>query len=303
MVRLICYPLKPALKGMAYRNAPYPLGIRAVVYALAAGNTTVLKGPELSPRCYWAIGSVLKEAGLPDGCLNVLVHRTQDAAEITTLLIEHPAVKKINFTGSTAVGKIVAATAGKSLKPCLMELGGKASAIVLPDANLEKAASACALGAFSHVSVLCLRFCISLYGLPTLSSGPASKTTAKPSPPERPNLHVHRTHHRPLLHRSHLHHPSPHRHLPALPSLIPRPHPGQPRHRKEEPRPRLASLVQRRQDPNRRHRRHRDLGDAHAPDCGGGGEQRDGYVLHGEFRAEREFVCGGERGGGGEVGK
>ena len=105
----------------------------------------------MSPRCAWAIGSVFKEAGFPDGVLNVLAHRPQDAAEVTTTLIEHPAVKKINFTGSTAVGSVIGALAGKNLKPCLMELGGKASAIVLPDANLKKAAKSCAFGAFLHV--------------------------------------------------------------------------------------------------------------------------------------------------------
>ena len=127
-----------------------------MAYALAAGNTTILKAPELSPRCFWAIGSIFKQAGLPDGCLNVLAHRPQDAAEITTLLIEHPAVKKINFTGSTAVGSIIASTAGKNLKPCLMELGGKASAIVLADADLTKAANGCALGAFFHSGQVCM---------------------------------------------------------------------------------------------------------------------------------------------------
>lgn len=110
-----------------------------------------MRAPELSPRCYWAIGSVFKEAGLPDGCLNILAHRPLDAAEVTNALIEHPSVKKINFTGSTLVGSIIAAAAGKNLKPCLMELGGKASAIVLPDADLEKAAKECAVGAFFHV--------------------------------------------------------------------------------------------------------------------------------------------------------
>ncbi|MCJ1388709.1 hypothetical protein MMC18_001558 [Xylographa bjoerkii] len=142
--------------GIAPWNAPYILGFRAVAYALATGNTTILKAPEFSPRCFWAIGSVFKEAGLPDGCLNVLAHRPQDAAEITTLLIEHPAVKKINFTGSTHVGSIIAATAGKNLKPVLMELGGKASAIVLADADLKKAATQCALGAFFHSGQVCM---------------------------------------------------------------------------------------------------------------------------------------------------
>ena len=128
------------------------MGFRAVSYALAAGNTTVLKGSERSPRCYWAIGSVLQEAGLPDGCLNVLVHRPQDAADVTTTLIEHPSVKKISFTGSDAVGRIVAATAGKHLKPVLLELGGKANAIVLQDADIQLAAEQCASGALLHVS-------------------------------------------------------------------------------------------------------------------------------------------------------
>ncbi|EON67329.1 hypothetical protein W97_06582 [Coniosporium apollinis CBS 100218] len=142
--------------GIAPWNAPYILGIRAFAYALAAGNTCVLKGSELCPRTFWAIGSVFTEAGLPDGCLNVLCHRPQDAAEVTTALVEHPLVKKVDFTGSTAVGSIIAATAGKALKPVLMELGGKASAIVLEDADLEKAATQCALGAFLHSGQICM---------------------------------------------------------------------------------------------------------------------------------------------------
>ncbi|KAL6714151.1 hypothetical protein ACLMJK_008645 [Lecanora helva] len=142
--------------GIAPWNAPYILGFRAISYALAAGNTCVLKGPEMSPRCYWLIGTVLKEAGLPDGCLNVLFHQPSDAAEITRTIIEHPFVKKINYTGSSHIGSIVAGIAGKALKPILMELGGKAPAIVLKDANLEKAAHACAIGAFVHSGQICM---------------------------------------------------------------------------------------------------------------------------------------------------
>ncbi|KAJ4299923.1 hypothetical protein N0V90_005170 [Kalmusia sp. IMI 367209] len=142
--------------GIAPWNAPYILGIRAILYALAAGNATILKGSELSPRCFWAIGNILTEAGLPSGVLNVLYHRPEDAAQITTALIEHPAVKKINFTGSTAVGRIIASTAGKNLKPVLMELGGKASAIILEDADLNKAAVQCALGSFLHSGQICM---------------------------------------------------------------------------------------------------------------------------------------------------
>ncbi|KAF2458158.1 salicylaldehyde dehydrogenase [Lineolata rhizophorae] len=142
--------------GIAPWNAPYILGLRAVCFALAAGNTCVLKGSELSPRCFWAIGSALTEAGLPDGCLNVIYHRPQDAAAVTTALIENPSVKKINFTGSTNVGRIIASTAGKNLKPVLMELGGKASAIVLDDADLSTAGFQCALGAFLHSGQICM---------------------------------------------------------------------------------------------------------------------------------------------------
>jgi acyl-CoA reductase-like NAD-dependent aldehyde dehydrogenase len=136
------------------RNAPYILGFRAVAYALAAGNTAVLKGPELSPRCYWAIGQVFKDAGLPDGALNVILYRPEDAPSVTKSLIENPFVKKVNFTGSTLVGSIIAELCGKNLKPCLMELGGKNSAIILEDADIEKAAHECAIGSFLHVCFL-----------------------------------------------------------------------------------------------------------------------------------------------------
>lgn len=133
------------------RNAPYVLGARSVAFALATGNTTVLKGSELSPRVFWAIGDIFRQAGLPDGCLNVIYHRPTDAGAITETLIAHPAIKKINFTGSTLVGSIIASLAGKHVKPLLLELGGKASAIVLKDADLNKAAAGCVMGAFIHV--------------------------------------------------------------------------------------------------------------------------------------------------------
>jgi acyl-CoA reductase-like NAD-dependent aldehyde dehydrogenase len=119
---------------------------------LAAGNTAILKGSELSPRCFWVLGDIFREAGLPAGCLNVIYHRSSDAAAVTNALIAHSDVRKISFTGSTVVGSIIASTAGKYIKPVLLELGGKASAIVLDDANLEKAAMGCALGSFMHVS-------------------------------------------------------------------------------------------------------------------------------------------------------
>ncbi|KAK4987006.1 hypothetical protein LTR28_001920, partial [Elasticomyces elasticus] len=142
--------------GIVPWNAPYILGLRSVAYAIATGNTCVMKGSELSPRCFWAIGSVLAAAGLPPGVLNVIYHRPEDAVAVTNTLIEHVAVKKINFTGSTAVGAIIASKAGKELKPTLMELGGKASAIVCEDAELGRASLQCALGAFMHSGQICM---------------------------------------------------------------------------------------------------------------------------------------------------
>lgn len=141
---------------MLCRNAPYILGVRSVLYAIAAGNATVLKGSELSPRCYYNIGRIFTEAGLPDGVLNVLYTTRDDSPAVTSQLINSPVIKKVNFTGSTAIGSIIAATAGKALKPCLMELGGKASAIVLDDADIETAATQCALGAFVHSGQVCM---------------------------------------------------------------------------------------------------------------------------------------------------
>lgn len=138
-------------------NAPYVLGLRACLQPLAMGNTVILKGPEASPATYWAISSVLHSAGLPAGCLNTIYHRPgPDAASITNALISHPVIKKINFTGSTNVGSIIAGLAGKHLKPCVMELGGKAPSIVCDDADLQKAGLQCALGAFLHAGQICM---------------------------------------------------------------------------------------------------------------------------------------------------
>ncbi|KAF4628492.1 hypothetical protein G7Y89_g9664 [Cudoniella acicularis] len=142
--------------GIAPWNAPYHLGIRAIIYALATGNTVILKGSELSPRCFWSIVSVFQEAGLPDGCLNFLTCRPEDAAATTKTLIEHPAIKKVNFTGSTAAGKIIATLCGQNVKPCLLELGGKAGAIILEDADLQKAALECTIGSFLHSGQICM---------------------------------------------------------------------------------------------------------------------------------------------------
>ncbi|KAK0719302.1 Aldehyde/histidinol dehydrogenase [Lasiosphaeris hirsuta] len=137
-------------------NAPYILGMRSVLLPIAAGNTAILKGSELCPRTMWGLCSVFHEAGLPAGVLNLLVHAPADAAAITQSLIAHASVKKINFTGSTAVGRIIGKIAGEHLKPVLLELGGKAPAIVWEDADLDNAAVQCALGAFLNSGQICM---------------------------------------------------------------------------------------------------------------------------------------------------
>ena len=137
-------------------NAPFILGLRSFAYAIAAGNTAILKAPEFSPLCSYSLVSIFHDAGLPEGVLNLIAHQPSDAAAVTKHLIEHPSIKKINFTGSTAVGKILARLAGENLKPILLELGGKAPAIVLEDADLELAAMECTVGAFLHSGQICM---------------------------------------------------------------------------------------------------------------------------------------------------
>jgi acyl-CoA reductase-like NAD-dependent aldehyde dehydrogenase len=100
--------------------------------------------------------SAFQEAGLPKGVLNSIVHDPADAASITSALISNPHVRKINFTGSTRVGRIISKLAGDQLKPVVMELGGKAPSIVWKDANLDHAADQCALGAFLNVGQICM---------------------------------------------------------------------------------------------------------------------------------------------------
>lgn len=137
-------------------NAPYVLGFRACLGPLAMGNTVILKGSEASPGAYWAIASILHEAGLPKGCLNTIIHRPEDAAAVTSAIISSPHVRKITFTGSTATGSIIASQAARLLKPTLMELGGKAPTIVCEDADIPQAALGCALGSFLHSGQICM---------------------------------------------------------------------------------------------------------------------------------------------------
>ncbi|WP_242153735.1 aldehyde dehydrogenase [Sphingomonas sp. BAUL-RG-20F-R05-02] len=142
--------------GIAPWNAPIILGVRAIAMPLACGNTVVLKASEQCPRTHALIVEAFEEAGMGEGIVNLVTNAPQDAAEIVGALIDHPAVRRINFTGSTAVGKIVAKRAAEHLKPVLLELGGKAPLIVLDDADLDEAVKAAAFGAFMNSGQICM---------------------------------------------------------------------------------------------------------------------------------------------------
>ena len=142
--------------GMAPWNAPIILATRALAMPLACGNTVVLKASEACPGTHRLIGEVLHEAGLGEGVVNVITHAPQDAPQIVERLISHPLTKRINFTGSTHVGRIIAETAAKYLKPVLLELGGKAPVIVLEQADLDEAVNAISFGAFFNQGQICM---------------------------------------------------------------------------------------------------------------------------------------------------
>ncbi|MFZ1011616.1 MAG: aldehyde dehydrogenase family protein, partial [Candidatus Sulfotelmatobacter sp.] len=142
--------------GIAPWNAPVILGVRAIAVPLACGNTVVLKASEICPATHRLIGTCLREAGLDHGVVNVLTHDAASASTIVETLIAHRAVRRINFTGSTRVGKILAVSAARHLKPILLELGGKAPLIILDDADLDAAVNAAAFGAFMNQGQICM---------------------------------------------------------------------------------------------------------------------------------------------------
>ncbi len=142
--------------GIAPWNAPVILGTRAIAAPLCYGNTVVMKASELSPRTHGAIVECLAEAGIPAGVVNLVTNDPADAADVVDELIAHPAVRRINFTGSSHVGAIIAEKAGRHLKRVLLELGGKAPFVVLEDADLDAAAAAANFGAFMHQGQICM---------------------------------------------------------------------------------------------------------------------------------------------------
>jgi vanillin dehydrogenase len=137
-------------------NAPIILGVRSVAMPLACGNTVVFKTSENCPHTHALIVEAFRDAGLPHGTINLVSNAPEDAHKIVEALIAHPKVRRINFTGSTRIGRIIAQTAAGYLKPVLLELGGKAPLIVLDDADVDEAVNAAAFGAFANAGQICM---------------------------------------------------------------------------------------------------------------------------------------------------
>jgi acyl-CoA reductase-like NAD-dependent aldehyde dehydrogenase len=138
-------------------NAALILPARSFASPIALGNTVVLKPSEHSPYVGGLLwGEIFGEAGLPEGVLNIVTHAPGEAGPIGDEFAENPAVRVINFTGSTETGKKIAEAAGRNLKRVVLELGGYNPLIVLADADLDYAVDASAFGAFLHQGQICM---------------------------------------------------------------------------------------------------------------------------------------------------
>ncbi|KAI0821828.1 aldehyde dehydrogenase [Trametes gibbosa] len=142
--------------SMAPWNAPIGLTLRATALPIVCGNTVVLKTSEVSPRTQIIVAEIFEKAGLPKGVLNFVSVGKEDSPARVAEMIAHPAVRKVNFTGSDTVGRLIAIEAAKHLKPCVFELGGKAPVIVLDDADLPRAARAITSSALLHAGQICM---------------------------------------------------------------------------------------------------------------------------------------------------
>lgn len=134
-------------------NFPINQAVRKLAGALAAGCSIVLKGPEETPASCAELVRAFADAGVPEGVIN-LVYGVP--SEISSYLIPHPAIRKITFTGSTAVGKILAALAGQHMKRITMELGGHAPVVVMDDADVKGAVTALRGSKYRNAGQVCV---------------------------------------------------------------------------------------------------------------------------------------------------
>jgi acyl-CoA reductase-like NAD-dependent aldehyde dehydrogenase len=143
--------------GISPWNGAHVLAWRTVVNPLAFGNTVVLKPSEEAPvSAGLLIAEIMAEAGFPPGVVNVVTHAPGEAVPIADEFFERAEVRCVNFTGSSATGRILAERAGRALKRCVLELGGYNPLIVLADADLDYAVEAAAFAAFFHSGQICM---------------------------------------------------------------------------------------------------------------------------------------------------
>jgi len=142
--------------GIAPWNAALVLATRSLAMPLSCGNTVVLKGSEHCPRTHEMLVQTFNDAGLPEGVLGYISNDGDIANLVVNTLIEHPAVRRINFTGSTRVGREVAVHAARNLKPCLLALSDKAPILILKDADIAAAVDATVHGAFVNQGQICM---------------------------------------------------------------------------------------------------------------------------------------------------
>jgi betaine-aldehyde dehydrogenase len=133
-------------------NFPFWILSQKLPFALAAGCTCVVKPSEMTPSTTAMLGDLLAEAGLPDGVVNIVLGFGQP---VGALMASHPDVDMVTFTGSTAVGKGIAAAASGTLKKVALELGGKNPQVIFPDADLESAADAVTFGVYFNAGECC----------------------------------------------------------------------------------------------------------------------------------------------------
>ncbi|MBB6262306.1 succinate-semialdehyde dehydrogenase/glutarate-semialdehyde dehydrogenase [Paenochrobactrum gallinarii] len=134
-------------------NFPANQAIRKIAAAIGSGCTLILKGPEETPSAVVALARAMQDAGLPDGCLNLV---WGVPAEISSYLIASPITAKVSFTGSVPVGKQLASLASLHMKRSTMELGGHAPVLIFPDADVERAADIMAGSKIRNAGQVCV---------------------------------------------------------------------------------------------------------------------------------------------------
>ncbi|RLV93857.1 Salicylaldehyde dehydrogenase [Spathaspora sp. JA1] len=148
-------PIGPVLSISPW-NAPILLAGRSIVAPLAAGCSVIVKPSEKSPKCAYLLVKCFLDAGVPANALQLVNVQPQDNPEFLDKLLGSGKIRKLNFTGSTNVGKKIATVAGSHLIPCLLELGGKNSSIVCQDADIDQAVGKITWSGWAHKGQICM---------------------------------------------------------------------------------------------------------------------------------------------------